>query len=170
MIEIKLSKIPRWDEIDNIIKKSKHTPILLKLPKSVYEHPKMQYKLEILKREINIFIEVENSKRGRKRKVDEKIEMNIINLIRSGYSIREVGKKLGLSKSTVWLYAKDAIKELKKEQLKKLIWEYKEYLIQNGKFSPSVKLLFLELESAINSNDLNRAKAILNEIIFNTKD
>lgn len=50
MIEIKISKIPRWDEINKIVKLREKDLVLLKLPKSVYEHPKMAYKLEYLKK------------------------------------------------------------------------------------------------------------------------
>jgi len=162
MIEIKISKIPNWKEIEEIINLQKKDFVLLKLPKSVFEHPKMVYKLEYLKKN-GVFVEIENAKRGRKRKVSDETVKKIHELIMNGYSVREIGKILGIGKSTVWDYAKECIEELKKEYLKKLIWEYKEYLIQNGKYTPSVQLLFIELEQSINT-DLEKANNIFKEI------
>ena len=167
MIEIKLSKIPRWDEINEIVKLRQKDLVLLKLPKSVFEHPKMAYKLEYLKRK-GIFIEVENAKRGKKRKVDDETLKRIHELIIEGYSVREIGNILGIGKSTVWDYAKDCIKELKTERFKKLVWEYKEYLITKGKYSPTLQVLFAELEATVDY-DLEKAKKILEEIIKHAK-
>ena len=167
MIEIKLSKIPRWDEINEIVKLRQKDLVLLKLPKSVFEHPKMAYKLEYLKRK-GIFIEVENAKRGKKRKVDDETLKRIHELIIEGYSVREIGNILGIGKSTVWDYAKDCIKELKIERFKKLVWEYKEYLINKGKYSPTLQVLFAELEATVDY-DLEKAKKILEEIIKHAK-
>ncbi|AAB98774.1 TPA: helix-turn-helix domain-containing protein [Methanocaldococcus jannaschii] len=168
MIEIKISKIPRWDEINKIVKLREKDLVLLKLPKSVYEHPKMAYKLEYLKKK-GIFIEVENAKRGRKRKVDDETVKKIHELIIEGYSVREIGNILGIGKSTVWDYAKDCIKELKLERFKKLVWEYREYLINKGKYSPSLQVLFLELEATVDY-DLEKAKKILEDIIKHVKE
>ncbi|WP_456372429.1 helix-turn-helix domain-containing protein [Methanocaldococcus sp.] len=165
MIEIKFSKIPRWVEINKIIEQSKHSIVLLKFPKSVYEHPKMQYKLEVLKQEPNIFIEVENSKRGRKKKIDNFTKQKILELLKEGYSLREVGRELGISKSSVWNYAKDYITEIKKEKLKELIWELKETAVEEGWYDYTVQDLFLELEAYINNNDLEKSKEILQKII-----
>ncbi|XRP97784.1 helix-turn-helix domain-containing protein (plasmid) [Methanocaldococcus sp. 16A] len=165
MIEIKFSKIPKWEEINKIIKQSKHSLILLKFPKSVYEHPKMQYKLEVLKQEPNIFIDVENSKRGKKRVVDDNTREKIITLLKDGYPIRRIGEELGLAKSTVWDYAKEYIKELKEEHLKNLIWKYKEKLIEEDLWDSIVEMLFLELEMHIKNKDIEQAKKKLDEII-----
>ncbi|MCQ6254550.1 helix-turn-helix domain-containing protein [Methanocaldococcus sp.] len=165
MIEIKFSKIPRWDEINKIIEQSKHAIVLLKFSKSVYEHPKMQYKLEVLKQEPNIFIEVENSKRGRKKKIDNFTKQKILELLKEGYSLREVGRELGISKSSVWNYAKDYITEIKKEKLKELIWELKETAVEESWYDYTVQALFLELEAYINNNDLEKSKEILQKII-----
>ncbi|ACV25258.1 hypothetical protein [Methanocaldococcus fervens] len=168
MIEVKISKIPTWEEVEEIVKLRKKDLVLLKLPKSVFEHPKMVYKLEYLKNN-GVFVEVENAKRGRKRRVTDEMVKKIHELIVNGCSIRETAKILNLGKSTVWDYAKDCIGELKREYLKRLIWEYKEHLIKNGKYTPSVQLLFLELEACVDV-DLEMAKNILKEIINHAKN
>ena len=167
MIEIKLSKIPKWSEVEDIIKLRQKDLVLFKLPKSVFEHPKMRYKLEYLKKK-GIFVEVENAKRGRKRKVNDETLKTILELLKEGYSVREVGRILGIPKSTIWDYTKEYIKELKVERLKKLIWEYKEYLINKGKYSPTLQVLFAELEATVDY-DLEKAKKILEEIIKHAK-
>ncbi|AEF96067.1 helix-turn-helix domain-containing protein [Methanotorris igneus] len=170
MIEIDLNKIVNWKEIERIKNLSKKDFVLVRIPKGVYENKKMKYKIEMLKKEPTIYLEIKTKKRGRKKKVDDPIKQKIINLIKEGYSIREVGKELGISKSTVWEYAKETIKEMKKEELMQLVWKYKEYLIKNELYTPQVQILFSELEMHIKNNDFENTHKKLKEIIKYTNE
>ncbi|UXM84706.1 hypothetical protein [Methanococcus aeolicus] len=71
---------------------------------------------------------------------------------------------MGAPKSTIWDYVKDDIINMKKEQLKELIYMFKEEFIENDLYIGSVQILFSGLEQAVEVGDLNRAYEILSEL------
>ncbi len=165
MIEIGINKIVNWKTIEHIKNLAKKDVVIVRMPKSIYNHKKMKYKIEILKGIPTVVINIEEKQKGRKKKVNDFTKEKIFEMIKEGYSVREIGKELGISKSTVWHYAKDYIKEMKKEYLKKLIWELKETAVEEGWYDHTVQALFLELEAHIKNNDLEKSKEILQKII-----
>jgi hypothetical protein len=165
MIELKYSKILSWDEVQDILNMAKKEMVVVKLPRSILNHSKMKYKLELLKNPF-IFIEEDTCRRGRKRKINETQKRELLNLIKEGHSIRETAKIAGISKSTVYEYVKYDMVSMKKEQFKKLVWEYKQQLIENDLYDSYVESLFLELEHAVEVGDLNRAYELLSELRY----
>jgi len=166
MIEIDINKIVSWEEINKIKELSKKDFVIIRIPNSVYENEKMKYKIKILEEEPTIYMDIKTYKRGRKIKVNNNINQQIIKLIEKGYTIREVGEELGISKSTVWNYAKDLIKDIEVNKFKTLLWEYKQQLIENELYDSYVESLFLELEHAVEVGDLNRAYELLSELRY----
>jgi hypothetical protein len=166
MIEIDINKIVSWEEINKIKELSKKDFVIIRIPNSVYENEKMKYKIKILEEEPTIYMDIKTYKRGRKIKVNNNINQQIIKLIEKGYTIREVGEELGISKSTVWNYAKDLIKDIEVNKFKTLLWEYKQQLIENELYDSYVESLFLELEHAVEVGNLNRAYELLSELRY----
>jgi hypothetical protein len=166
MIEIDINKIVSWEEINKIKELSKKDFVIIRIPNSVYENEKMKYKIKILEEEPTIYMDIKTYKRGRKIKVNNNINQQIIKLVEKGYTIREVGEELGISKSTVWNYAKDLIKDIEVNKFKTLLWEYKQQLIENELYDSYVESLFLELEHAVEVGDLNRAYELLSELRY----
>ena len=166
MIEMDINKIVSWEEINKIKELSKKDFVIIRIPNSVYENEKMKYKIKILEEEPTIYMDIKTYKRGRKIKVNNNINQQIIKLIEKGYTIREVGEELGISKSTVWNYAKDLIKDIEVNKFKTLLWEYKQQLIENELYDSYVESLFLELEHAVEVGDLNRAYELLSELRY----
>ena len=166
MIEMDINKIVSWEEINKIKELSKKDFVIIRIPNSVYENEKMKYKIKILEEEPTIYMDIKTYKRGRKIKVNNNINQQIIKLVEKGYTIREVGEELGISKSTVWNYAKDLIKDIEVNKFKTLLWEYKQQLIENELYDSYVESLFLELEHAVEVGDLNRAYELLSELRY----
>ncbi len=166
MIEMDINKIVSWEEINKIKEISKKDFVIIRIPNSVYENEKMKYKIKILEEEPTIYMDIRTCRRGRKIKVNDNIKQQIIKLIEKGYKIREIGEELGISKSTVWNYAKGLIKEIEVNKFKTLLWEYKQQLIENDLYDSYVKILFSELEHAVDEHDLNRAHIILSELRY----
>ncbi|WP_018153478.1 helix-turn-helix domain-containing protein [Methanothermococcus thermolithotrophicus] len=165
MIEKDVNKIVSWDEINKIIADSNKDLVFIRMPESVFNHPKMAYKIQVLKENTRIFIEVKSKQRGRKRKINETQKRELLNLIKEGHSIRKTAKMVGISKSTVYEYVKDDMISMKKEQLKELIYEFKEVFIENDLYDiGSVQILLRELEQAVEIGDLNRAYELLSEL------
>ncbi|WP_421078027.1 helix-turn-helix domain-containing protein [Methanothermococcus sp. Ax23] len=165
MIEKDINKIVSWEEINKIIVDSNKDLVFIRMPESVFNHPKMAYKIQILKENTGIFIEVKSKQKGRKKKINETQKRELLNLIKEGHSIRETAEMVGIPKSTVYDYVKDDIINMKKEQLKELIYEFKEVFIDNDLYNiASVKILFSELEHAVEVGDLNRAYELLSEL------
>ncbi len=173
MIELKFHHFLRWDEINELIQNAKNNIIIVKLPKSIYNSPKMTYKIEFMRKH-HIIVEEENNKRGRGRKLNEDIKKEILELYKEGYSINKIANMLNLPKSTIFTNVKDEINkiktEMKKEELTSLVYEYKEYLIKNDLYHPYIESQFLELKVYIDSNDLENAYKKLKEIIGYIKE
>ena len=164
MIEKDINKIVSWDEINKIIVDSNKDLVFIRMPESVFNHPKMAYKIQVLKENTRVFIEVKSKQRGRLGKITEKQKRELLNYIKDGYSIRKTAEMVGIPKSTIYDYIKDDLTSMKKEQLKELIYEFKEVFIENDLYSASIQTLFAELESAVEVGDLNRAYEILSEL------
>ncbi|WP_292460740.1 helix-turn-helix domain-containing protein [Methanothermococcus sp.] len=173
MIELKFHHFLRWDEINELVEKAKNGMVVVKLPNSIYNSPKMTYKIEFMRKN-HIIVEVENDKRGRSKKIDEDIKKEILELYREGYSINKIASMLNLPKSTIFTNVKDEINkikiEMKKEELTSLMYEYKEYLIKNDLYHPYIETQFMELKVYVNNNDLETAYKKLKEIIKYTKN
>ncbi len=173
MIELKFHHFLRWDEINNLIQKSKNNMVVVKLPKSIYNSPKMTYKIEFMRKN-HIIVEVENDKRGRGKKLNDDIKKEILQLYKEGYSINKIASMLNLPKSTVFTNVKDDINkiktDMKKEELTSLVYEYKEYLIKNDLYHPYIESQFLELKVYVDNNDLEKAHNKLKEIIEYIKE
>jgi len=173
MIELKFHHFLRWDEINELIQNAKNNITIVKLPKSIYNSPKMTYKIEFMRKH-HIIVEEENNKRGRGRKLNEDIKKEILELYKEGYSINKIANMLNLPKSTIFTNVKDEINkiktEMKKEELTSLVYEYKEYLIKNDLYHPYIESQFLELKVYIDSNDLENAYKKLKEIIGYIKE
>ncbi|HIP90638.1 MAG TPA: Hin recombinase [Candidatus Nanopusillus sp.] len=164
MIELKYSKILSWDEIQDILNMAKKDIVVVKLPRSILNHSKMKYKLKLLKNPF-IFIEEDTCRRGRKRKINETQKRELLNIIKEGHSIRETAKMVGISKSTVYEYVKDDIISMKKEQLKELIYEFKELFIENDLYDiGSVRILFKEIEGALEVGDYEHVMKLFSEL------
>jgi predicted DNA-binding protein YlxM (UPF0122 family) len=165
MIEKDINKIVSWEEINKIIADSIKDLVFIRMPESVFNHPKMAYKIQVLKENTRVFIEVKSKQKGRLGKINEKRKRELLNYIKDGYSIRETAEMFGIPKSTVYDYVKDDLTNMKKEQLKELIYEFKEVIIKNDLYDiASVKILFSELEHAVEVGDLNRAYELLSEL------
>lgn len=164
MIEKDINKIISWEEINKIIADSNKDLVFIRMPESIFNHPKMAYKIQTLKENTGIFIEVKSKQKGRKKKINETQKRKLLNLIKEGYSIRDTAKIVRIPKSTVYEYVKEDITNMKKEQLKELIYEFKEMFIKNDLYSDSVKMLFSELEHAVEVGNLNRAYELLSEL------
>ncbi len=164
MIEKDLNKIVSWEEINKIIEDSNKDLVFIRMPESVYNHPKMVYKLKILKENTRVFIEVKSKQRGRLGKITEKQKKELLNLIKEGHSIRVTAKIVGIPKSTVYDYVKDNLLSMKKEQLKELIYEFKEAFIENDLYDSHIQMLFAELEMHVEQENLNKARELLNEL------
>ncbi|AEH06277.1 helix-turn-helix domain-containing protein [Methanothermococcus okinawensis] len=168
MIELKFSHFLRWDEINKLVEKAKNNMVIVKLPLSIYNNPKMTYKIEFMRKN-HIIVESENNKRGRKEKLNENIKQEILELYREGYSINKIANMLKLPKSTIFTNVKDDINkikiEMKKEELTSLVYEYKEYLIKNDLYHPYIESQFMELKVYVDNNDLETAYNKLKEII-----
>jgi len=165
-----INKIVGWEEIEKIKEMAKKDVIIVRMPKSVYNHKKMKYKIEALKEIPTVVINVEEKQRGRKKKIQNDILEKAIELINNNYSIRETANELGIPKSTLWLYIKDIAKNAKIRLFKKLVLEYKEQLIKKGLYNGTIDMLFAELEMHLKLNDLEKAKNILTEIIMYVND
>ncbi|EHP83666.1 helix-turn-helix domain-containing protein [Methanotorris formicicus] len=164
MIEIKFSRFPRWDEIKELEKKAKNNIIIVKLPKSIYNSSKMKYKLEYMRRKL-IFVEVDEQKRGRPKKIDESIKNYVVQLLTNGKNLSEIARELNIPRTTIFDNIKDFLPKIKREKFMKLLYEYKEFLIEKELYAPHVQILFSELEMHIKKEDFENAKKILDEII-----
>jgi hypothetical protein len=161
--------------IDKIVKNPSIKKIII---------PRYYYKLmekknpNGLKRLLIAGVEIEvRNKRGRSKRINNTLKDKIIELYKSGYTILEISKQLNIAKSTVWDNCKDEFKRIitelhekeeaeKKEQLKGLIYQYKEVFIENDLYDASVKILFSELEHAVEVGNLNRAYELLSELRY----
>ena len=173
MIELKFHHFLRWDEINELVESAKNNMVVVKLPNSIYNSPKMTYKIEFMRKN-HIIVEVENDKRGRGKKIDDDVKKEILKLYKEGYSINKIASMLNLPKSTIFTNVKDEINkiktEMKKEELTSLVYEYKEYLIKNDLYHPYIESQFLELKVYVDNNDLESAYNKLKEIIEYIKE
>ena len=174
MIELKFHHFLKWDEINELVESAKNnTIVVVKLPNSIYNSPKMTYKIEFMRKN-HIIVEVENDKRGRGKKIDDDVKKEILKLYKEGYSINKIASMLNLPKSTIFTNVKDEINkiktEMKKEELTSLVYEYKEYLIKNDLYHPYIESQFLELKVYVDNNDLENAYNKLKEIIEYIKE
>lgn len=149
-------------EVEKLIKEGVNEIVM---PKSIYELMERKNK-NALNRLLLFGVDVKiSSKVGRPKKIDERVKNHTVELIKEGWNIREVAKKLGLKKSTIWDNIKDDLEHIKKERLKNLIYEYKELLIKKDKYNEYVQTLFSELEIYVNNDQLENAEKALKEII-----
>jgi len=169
MIEKKINKIVTWKEIHDILKLAKKEFVLVKIPKSIYNHPKMRYKIQLLKEDYRVFIEISENPRGRKRKIDDETRARLLDLLKEGYSLRKISKITGIPKSTIYDYVKDEMEEIKevakKNKLRELIYEFKEVFIKRGLYDyASVQISFKEMEIALEVEDYNKIMEIFLEL------
>ncbi len=167
MKELKFHRFLKWDEIYDIINKYKNEYVIIKLPNSIYNSPKMKYKIEYLKKH-HIVVECDNEKRGRKKKIDNDKKYKILKMYREGYSLIDISRILEIPKSTIFMSLNNELniikKDIKIEELNNILYEYKEYLIKEGIYTQSLDYLFAELKIYIKNEDINSAYKVLNNI------
>jgi len=165
MIEKEINKIVSWEEINNILEESRRDLVYLRMPESVYRHYKMKYKIQMLKENMRVFIEVKSRRRGRKRKIDDTQRVELLNYLKEGYSIRGIAEITDIPKSTIYDYIKDEMEKVKKEQLKELIYEFRELFIEKDLYKfESVKILFKEIENALEVGDYEHVMKLFSEL------
>ncbi len=173
MIELKFHNFLKWEEIDELIEKSKSTMVIVKLPKSIYDSPKMKYKIEYMEKN-HIVVEIDNEKRGRNKSISNNLKNKALELYKEGYTLNQIAEKLKLPKSTLFINIKDEINKIKvnreKEELNNLTYQYKEYLINNDLYNNYIETQFLELKVYIDNNSMEEAYIKLKEILNYVKE
>ncbi|HIP90327.1 MAG TPA: helix-turn-helix domain-containing protein [Candidatus Nanopusillus sp.] len=169
MIEKEITRIVSWGEINNILAEAREDLILVRMPRSVHNHPKMKYKIQVLKEDNRIFIEVSEKQRGRMRKIDDNKKRELLDFIKEGYSLREIAEITGIPKSTIYDHVEEKMEEIKKkakkEELRKLIYEFKELFIEKGLYKyTSIQILFTEMEIALKVEDYDKIMEIFLEL------
>ena len=71
--------------------------------------------------------------------------------------------------TTLWDNIKDDMAKIKQEKFRKRIYDYKELLIEKGKYTDYIETLFLELDMNISNDNLKEAEKILLKIIEYSK-
>jgi len=160
------SKYLSKKEVEDLIKQGVDE---VTMPKSVYEYMEEKNKgalnrLLIFGVDVSITDQV-----GRPKKVEADIKKKIIEEIINGKSIRKVAEEYDLKKSTLWDNIKDDMAKIKQEKFRKMIYDYKELLIEKGKYTDYIETLFLELDMNISNDNLKEAEKILLKIIEYSK-
>ncbi|WP_459202004.1 hypothetical protein [Methanococcus sp. CF] len=160
------SKYLSKTEVEDLIKQGIDE---VTMPKSVYEYMEKKNKgalnrLLIFGVDVSITDQV-----GRPKKVEGDIKKKIIEEIIDGKSIRKIAEEYDLKKSTIWDNIKDDMAKIKQEKFRKMIYDYKELLIEKGKYTDYIETLFLELDMNISNDNLKEAEKILLKIIEYSK-
>ena len=166
MKEIYISHHITWEDVKAIVKKSReyNELIIVKIPKSLINHPYLKYKIEYLKEHF-IFIEPTNRKPGRP-SLDKNTIEKIKELRKHGKSIRKIAKELNISPPTVLKYLQQIEDDkFKLERFWELMWKFKEVAVMEEWYDGYAKALFAELEAYIKSENLDKAKEVLDKII-----
>jgi len=163
---IHTSKYLSKKEVDDLIKQGVDE---ITMPKSVYEYMESKNKgalnrLLIFGVDITVTDQI-----GRPKKVEGNLKSKIIEEIVNGKSIRKIAEEYDLKKSTIWDNVKEDMEKIKEERFRKMIYEYKELLIDREKYNEYVETLFLELEMYLSNNDIKKAEKMLLKIIEYSK-
>jgi len=173
MIELKFHHFLKWDEINELVEKAKNTMVIVKLPNSIFNSPKMEYKINFMKQN-HIIVEKDTEKRGRNKKIDDELKEKILELYKEGYTINQIAKMMKLPKSTLFTNVKQEINEIKtnskKEELQTLTYQYKEYLIKNDLYNSYIETQFMELKVYVDNDEIETAYNKLKEILQYIKE
>ncbi|MBA2868959.1 hypothetical protein [Methanococcus maripaludis] len=160
------SKYLSKEDVENLIKEGVDE---VTMPKSIYEYMEKKNKgalnrLLIFGVDVSITDQV-----GRPKKVEGDIKKKIIEEIINGKSIRKVAEEYDLKKSTIWDNIKEDMAKIKQEKFRKMIYDYKELLIEKERYTDYIETLFCELDMHISNDNLKEAEKILLKIIEYSK-
>ncbi len=165
---IDLNKVISWKDVEKIIEMAKKDIVVIRIPPGTYRNKKMKYKIEALKEIPTIFIAINRKERGRKPELDVD---KIIEMLKEK-SLTEVAELLEIPETTLYYHFDKHREEIEKERLERkmdeferLMWAYKEMLVEKGLYDAYVESLFAELEMCIRNKNLEKAKKIIVEII-----